>query len=100
MNRRFLTHGGRGAPRWVPRPGCRAAMAARSAPARSIILLHHAGRDAAAFTDRQAVLVCPGPDITRTLPAGSGPPGPAGRCPSGLASVLNVWGEPLAERRG
>src|SRR6266516_1252105 len=57
---------------------CLAAMAAQSAPAAGrLVLLHHAGRDAPALTDRQAMLFRPGPDITRVLPAGRASPGPA-----------------------
>jgi hypothetical protein len=40
-----------------------------------VVLLHHAGGDAAALADRQAVLVRPGPDITRALAASRSPPG-------------------------
>src|SRR6266705_919157 len=41
------------------------------APAsRRVVLLCHAGRDAPALANRQAVLLCPGPDITRALTAG------------------------------
>jgi hypothetical protein len=29
-----------------------------------VVLLHHAGRDAAALADRQAMFFRPGPDIT------------------------------------
>src|SRR5690349_17704894 len=72
----------------------------RSVPARGFVLLHHAGRDAAAFADRQAMLLRPGPDITRTLPAGRRPPGPAGRRLPGLPGVLDVRREQVAEHGG
>ena len=62
------------------------------------VLLCHAGRNAPAVADRQAVLLRPGPDITRALPAGRGPPGPAGLCPAGLAGVLHIGRELPAER--
>lgn len=42
-----------------------------------VVLVRHAGRDAAALAHRQAVLFRPGPDITRTLPAGRRTPRPA-----------------------
>jgi len=47
-----------------------------SAVARGVVLLHHAGRDAATVTDRQAVLLRPGPDLTRALPTALRPPSP------------------------
>src|SRR5262245_39317436 len=47
------------------------------APAGRVVLLHDAGRDAPALTDRQAVLLRPGPDITGAPPPGRGPAGPA-----------------------
>src|SRR6266704_3643546 len=65
---------------------------------RAVVLLCHAGRDAPALANRQAVLLCPGPDITAALTAG--PPGPARLGPPGLAAVLNVGRELLAERGG
>src|SRR5216684_1555447 len=67
---------------------------------RRVVLLCQAGRDAAALTDRQALLLRPGPDVTAALTARCGPPGPAGRCPPGLAGVLKVGCELLAERGG
>ena len=38
--------------------------------ARGVVLLCHAGRDAPSFTDRDAVVLCPGPDIPGALAAG------------------------------
>src|SRR5579859_6192691 len=63
-----------------------------AALARGLVLVHHAGRDPAALTDRQAMLFRPGPDITRTLPTRCGPPGAAG--------MLDVGRELLAQRSG
>src|SRR5580704_2583897 len=72
-----------------------------SAPvARGVVLLGHAGRDAAALTDRQAMLLRPGPDIARALPAGHSPAAPAAWCPSGFAGVLDIGREQLAEYGG
>src|SRR6266516_2788674 len=69
------------------------------APAgRRVVLLCHAGRDAPARTDRQAMLLCPGPDITAALTARRGPPAPARLCPPGLAGVLKIGRQLLAER--
>src|SRR5579863_177449 len=80
---------------------CAAQLRGLSVPATcGVVLLGHAGRDAAALTDRKAVLLRPGPDVTRALPAGPGPPGPAGLCPPGLAGVLEIGREQLAECGG
>jgi hypothetical protein len=68
--------------------------------ARGVVLLHHAGRDAPAPADRDAVVFRSGPDITGALTAGHGTPGPARWCPPGLAGVLEERGELLAERGG
>jgi len=70
------------------------------APAgRRVVLLQHAGRDAPALTDRQPVLLRPGPpDITAALTAGCDPSGSASRCPPGPAGVLQIGRELLAER--
>jgi hypothetical protein len=65
-----------------------------------LVLLHHAGRDAAALADRQAMLLRPGTDITRALPAGRSPPGPAPWCPPGFAGVPDIGREQLAECGG
>src|SRR6266851_2819291 len=79
----------------------RGTLALRLAPAdRRVVLLQHAGRDTAALTDCQAVLFRPGPDITAALTADCGPPGPARLCPPGLAGVLKIGRELLAERGG
>ena len=82
------------------RPGPDGAAGLVLTPASSLVLLHYAGRDAPAFANGQAVLLGPGPDITRALPASRGPPGPAGRCPPRPAGVLKVGRELLAERGG
>jgi hypothetical protein len=50
------------APRWWRRP-------VLAPVSRRVILLLHTGRDAPALTDRQAVLLRPGPDITAALTA-------------------------------
>src|SRR5690242_5402224 len=63
----------------------------------SVVLLYHAGRDAPSFTDRQAVVPSPGPDITGALPTGRGTPRTAGLRTPGTASMLNVGCELLAE---
>jgi hypothetical protein len=68
-------------------------------PVGRLVLLHHAGRNAPALTDRQAVLLRAGPDITGALPPGRGPPRPARRSPPRAAGVLNIGRELLAERR-
>jgi hypothetical protein len=81
----------------VPRGGCGLVLASVG---RRVVLLCHAGRDAPALTDRQAVFLRPGPDITAALTAGRGPPGPARLCPPGAAGVLNVGRELLAKRGG
>jgi hypothetical protein len=60
---------------------------------RRVVLLQHAGRDAPALTDRQAVLFRPGPDITAALTVDCGPTAPARLCPPGLAGVLKIGRE-------
>ena len=65
-----------------------------------LILLHHTGRNAAALTDRQAVLLRPGPDITGALPTGRGPARPARLCSPRIAGVLYIGCELLAECGG
>jgi len=74
----------------------------RSAPCgrRGLVLRHDAGRDAPPLTDRHAVVLRPGPDVTAALTAGRGAPGPAHMCPPGLAGVLDEWRELPAERGG
>src|SRR5215471_21098450 len=65
-----------------------------------VVLPYHPGRDPPALTDRQAALLRPRPDITRTLTVGRRVPLSAGLCPSSLAGVLNVGRELLVERGG
>src|SRR5579859_970338 len=93
-----------GCSRADPTPGRRAGRAGpfifRLAPAGCVVLLGHAGGDAAALADRQAMLFRPGADITRALAAGCGPPGTARLRPPGAAGVLKVGRELLAERGG
>src|SRR5690348_1910434 len=66
--------------------------------ARRAVLLQHAGRDAAALTDRDAVLLRPGPDIPGALTARRGPRWPPRLPPPGFAGVFDEWRELLAER--
>ena len=88
---RICSDGVRGLGRQAGMPAGRAAMAAFkgqrcasaaawrsgfvSARARGVVLLRHAGRDAPSFTDYEAVVFCPGPDIPGALAAGRGTPG-------------------------
>jgi hypothetical protein len=67
---------------------------------RGLVLLHHAGRNAAALTDRQAVVFRPGPDVTAALTARRGPPRAAGLGAAGLARVLDERRQLLPERGG
>jgi hypothetical protein len=69
-------------------------------PAGRVVLVHHAGGDAAALADRQTVLFDPGPDIIRALAVSGGPPGAARLRPAGPAGVLNIGRELLAELGG
>ena len=71
-----------------------------SAGRRGLVLLHHAGWDAPALTDRDAMVFRPGPDIAAALAAGPGTPRPAGLRPPGLAGMLDERHELLAERGG
>src|SRR5690348_6119243 len=68
--------------------------------ARRVVLLHHAGWDAPALTDHDAVVLRPGPDITAALTAGRGTPWPTRLRPPGLAGMLDERGELLAKRSG
>jgi hypothetical protein len=68
------------------------------APGSRVVLLYHTGRDAPARTDRQAALLRPDADITRTLAVSCGPPGAARLRPADPACVLKVGRELLAER--
>src|SRR5690348_10965397 len=75
-------------------------MAARSAPSCGLVPLHHAGRDAPALTDHDAVVFRPRPDVTAVLPAGLSTSRSARLRSPGLAGVLKVRRELLAERGG
>jgi hypothetical protein len=65
-----------------------------SALACGAVLLGHAGRKAAALTDRNAVFFRSGPDITRALPVAvcpaRRPPGRAGVPGIGVSSLPNT----------
>src|SRR5260370_15821027 len=65
-----------------------------------VVLLQHAGGDAPALTDRQAVLFRPNPDIAAALTVRCGPPGTARLGPPRLAGVLKIGCEVFAERGG
>ena len=65
-----------------------------------VVLFHHAGRDAPALANCQAVLFRPGPDVTRALTVSRGPPGATRLRPSGSAGMRKVGLELLAERGG
>jgi hypothetical protein len=65
-----------------------------------LILLGHAGWDAATVADRDAVGLRPGADVCAVLPANRAPAGPAGQPPASLAGVLNERRELLAEAAG
>lgn len=60
----------------------------------------HAGRDVAAFTDHLAVLLPPMPGYHPGVPARHRAQGGAGLVPAGLAGVLDVGREQLAQRGG
>jgi hypothetical protein len=62
--------------------------------------LHHAGGDAPAGADRDALVFRPGPDVAAVLAAGCGRARPAPRCWSRLAGVLDKGRKLLAERPG
>jgi hypothetical protein len=64
-----------------------------------VLLVDHAGRDAPALTDRQAVLLRPGPDVTAALTISRGPPGPTALRPPRLPGVLNIRRELLLPGR-
>ena len=55
---------------------------------RGVVLLQHTSGDAPALTDRQAVLLCLGADITAALTVDCGSTAPARLCPPGSAGVL------------
>src|SRR5215470_12489954 len=65
-----------------------------------VVLLGHAGGDAPAVADRDALILRPGPDVRAALAAGRGPPGPAPRPPARLARALDEGRELPAERVG
>jgi hypothetical protein len=64
------------------------------------VLLDHAGRDAPAPADRDAVVFHPRPDVAAALPARCGPRRPAARTAAGLAGVVDVGRDLLAEGGG
>src|SRR5262249_22393572 len=70
------------------------------AAAGRVVLFHHAGGDAPALANCQAVLFGPGPDVTRALAVSRGPPGAARLRPAGPAGMRKVGRELLAELGG
>ena len=65
-----------------------------------LVLLHHAGGDTPTRTDRDAVVVGPGPDIAAALPARGSAARPPGLASPGLAGVLDERRQRLPEGGG
>lgn len=65
-----------------------------------LVLLHHAGGDTPARTDRDAMVVRPSPDIAAALTAGGGLGRPVDLPAPGLAGMLDERRRLLAERAG
>jgi hypothetical protein len=63
------------------------------------VLGNDAGGDPPPFADRNALILCPRPDVRATLPAGCAAPGSAARSPSRPAAVGDERCELPAERR-
>src|SRR5262249_39029846 len=90
--------GGRDRRSWRQRLERRAAPPAWSASLGGLILRYHPGWDAPPLTDRDAMVLRPGPDIAAELTARRGAGRPAKLSPPGLAGVLDERCELLAER--
>ena len=71
-----------------------------SSDRRSLVLVHHVGRDSPALTNRDAVVFRPGPDVTAALTACRGTPRTAGLCPPDLAGILDERRRLLMEGGG
>jgi hypothetical protein len=64
-----------------------------------VVLLHHAGGDAPALADCDALVLRPGPDIAAALTACRGPRRLTSWSPACFAGVADDGGELLAQRR-